>query len=298
MKKPLVSIITVNYKQPVVTGELLKSLARISYPNLEVILVDNEQAFSDEYYYEQLFPGIKVINSPQNLGFAGANNLGIKEAKGDYFFFLNNDTELENGVIEKLLKAFDSPKVGAVSPVLRYAENPDQIQFAGYTSIHPFTGRNSPLKSLASPTLAETPYFHGAAVMIPRQVLLEAGNMAEDYFLYYEELDWSQRIREAGYELKVLKTTHVFHKESISTGKNSPLKVYYQTRNRVHFMRRNFVNPWGFLLFFCLISLPKNVMIFALKKQKSHLKAFNLGWKHALIDHRFGAIDPKILIAA
>jgi len=298
MKMPLVSIITVNYKQPVVTGELLKSLARISYPKLEVILVDNEQAFSDEGYYQQLFPGVNLINSPENLGFAGANNLGINAAKGEYLFFLNNDTELENGVIEKLLKAFDCPKVGAVSPVLRYAENPEEIQFAGYTAIHPFTGRNTPLKSLASPRLAETPYFHGAAVMIPKKVLLEAGNMAEDYFLYYEELDWSQRIRDAGYELKVLKTTHVFHKESISTGKNSPLKVYYQTRNRVHFMRRNFANPWGFILFFCLISLPKNVIHFALKNQKSHLKAFNLGWRHALIENRFGSIDPKILNAA
>jgi GT2 family glycosyltransferase len=298
MKTPLVSIITVNYKQPVVTGELLKSLAQISYPNLEVILVDNEQVFSDEGYYQQLFPGIKVINSTENLGFAGANNLGIKAAKGEYLFFLNNDTELENGVIEKLLLAFDCPKVGAVSPVLRYTEKPEKIQFAGYTTIHPLTGRNSPLKSLGSPTLAETPYFHGAAVMIPKRVLDQAGNMDEDYFLYYEELDWSQRIREAGFQLKVLKSAHVLHKESISTGKNSPLKVYYQTRNRVHFMRRNFANPWGFLLFFCLVSLPKNVISFSLKKQKSHRKAFNLGWKHALLENRFGAIDPKTLLVA
>lgn len=298
MKTPLVSIITVNYKQPVVTGELLKSLAKISYPNLEVILVDNEQVFSDEGYYQQLFPGIKVINSTENLGFAGANNLGIKAAKGEYLFFLNNDTELENGVIEKLLLAFDCSKVGAVSPVLRYAENPEKIQFAGYTPIHPLTGRNSPMKDLASPTLAETPYFHGAAVMIPKRVLDQAGDMDEDYFLYYEELDWSQRIREAGFQLKVLKSAHVLHKESISTGKNSPLKVYYQTRNRVHFMRRNFANPWGFLLFFCLVSLPKNVISFSLKKQKSHRKAFNLGWKHALLENRFGAIDPKTLLVA
>jgi hypothetical protein len=298
MSAPLVSIVTVNYKQPAVTGELLKSLARLSYSALEVILVDNEQHFSDEGFYGQLFPGIKVINSPKNLGFAGANNLGIKAASGEFVFFLNNDTELENGVIEKLLKAFDSPKVGAVSPVLRYSENPEKIQFAGYTSIHPLTGRNSPLKSLSAPTLAETPYFHGAAVMIPRTVLDVVGEMPEEYFLYYEELDWSQRIREAGYQLKVLKSTQVLHKESISTGKNSPLKVYYQTRNRVHFMRRNFTNAWVFLLFFCLISLPKNTLSFFFKKQKSHLKAFNLGWRHALIENRFGPIDPKILIAA
>lgn len=297
MNSPLVSIITVNYKQPIVTGELLKSLAKIRYPRLEVILVDNEQALSDEDYYKKVLPGVKVINSPENLGFAGANNLGIKAAKGEYLFFLNNDTELENGVIEKLLMAFDSPKVGAVSPVLRYAEDPEKIQFAGYTPIHPLTGRNVSLKSLAKPTLAETPYFHGAAVMIPKKVLIQAGHMAEDYFLYYEELDWSQRIRNEGYQLKVLKSVHVMHKESISTGKNSPLKVYYQTRNRVHFMRRNFANSWAFLLFFCLVSLPKNVISFFLKNQKSHLKAFNLGCRHALLENRFGSIDPKILIA-
>jgi hypothetical protein len=62
-------------------------------------------------------------------------------------------------------------------------------------------------------------------------------------------------------------------------------------------MRRNFANPWGFILFFYLISLPKNVIRFVLKNQKSHLKAFNLGWRHALIENRFGPIDPKILTA-
>ncbi len=298
MKTPLVSIITVNYKQPEVTGQLLQSLARLSYPKLEVILVDNEQKGSDENFYQQFFSAIKVINSATNLGFAGANNLGIKAAKGDYMFFLNNDTELEDGVIEKLLMAFDTPRVGAVSPVLRYAENPEKVQFAGYTPIHRLTGRNAPLKSLVAPTLAVTPYFHGAAVMIPRNVLREAGQMDEKYFLYYEELDWSERIKEVGYELKVLKSAHVLHKESISTGKNSPLKVYYQTRNRLHFMRRNVDNSWIFFLFFCLISLPKNTLGFLFTNQKSHLKAFNLGWRHGLLERRFGSIDPQQLLSA
>ncbi|MEP0711449.1 glycosyltransferase family 2 protein [Algoriphagus sp.] len=297
MNAPLVSIITVNYKQAEVSGQLLKSLASLSYPHLEVILVDNEQANSDEGFYNQLFPGLQVINSPINLGFAGANNLGIKAASGDFIFLLNNDTEVADGVIEQLVAAFAHPSIGAISPILRYHESPGKIQFAGYTTIHPLTGRNEPIRHSDGDILADTPYIHGAAVMIPRQVIAAVGEMPEEFFLYYEELDWSERIKALGYELKVLKSVSVLHKESISTGKHSPLKVYYQTRNRLHFMRRNFAHAWVFTTFFLLVSLPKNVLSYSLKHQKSHLRAFNLGWRHALLQKRFGSVDPKILLA-
>ncbi|MDZ7845886.1 MAG: hypothetical protein U5L96_03410 [Owenweeksia sp.] len=109
--------------------------------------------------------------------------------------------------------------------------------------------------------IAPTAYIHGAAMMISKKVLEEVGPMYEDYFLYYEELDWSERIRKAGYELLYRGHAKVYHKESVSTGVNSPLKLYYLNRNRLLFARRNFP-PLNRLAcysyyFFAVVRLPK-----------------------------------------
>lgn len=291
MKSPKVSVITVNYKQQAVTADLLKSLLLADYPNLEVILVDNESDGSDRDIYSGLFPGIVYLHSRENLGFAGANNLGIQSAQGDYFFFLNNDTEITKGLIEHLLTGFEDSSVGAVSPTIRYAENPSKIQFAGYTSIHPLTGRNNPIQAPQSDPWTDTPYFHGAAVMIPSRVIASAGAMPEDYFLYYEELDWSVRIREKGYRILVAGEVSILHKESISTGKNSPLKLYYQTRNRIRFMQLHSGFYGAFLGFFLLVSFPKNILSLG----QSHRRAFWMGCKDALVKQNFGWKNPDLL---
>ena len=212
MKAPKVSIITVNYQQPWVTCELLDSIKSLDYPNLECIVVDNGQAYDDSVLYKHHLSYVKVINSEKNLGFAGANNLGIEHAKGDYILLLNNDTEIDNGVIEALLAALEDKAVGAVSPVLRYFEAPEKVQYAGFTAISGITGRNRMLREVPSTALIDTPYFHGAAVMLPRTVIEACGPMPEDYFLYYEELDWSVMIKKAGYQLKVCTEVSVLHK--------------------------------------------------------------------------------------
>lgn len=287
-----VSIITVNYRQREVTADLLRSLHSSGYGEVEVVLVDNESDGSDREYFSQLFPGLLYLDSSVNLGFAGANNLGIKAASGEYLLFLNNDTEVEPGLIEHLLGLLDSPKVGAVSPIIRYAKYPEKIQFAGYSEIHPLTGRNQCLRLRQSRTWTESPYFHGAAVLIPRRVIKEAGPMPEEYFLYYEELDWSVQIRKKGYQIRVAQEVSVLHKESISTGKHSPLKLYYQTRNRIRFMQLHSGFYGVFLGFFLLVSLPKN--LFSLGQ--SHRKAFWMACQDALIKQNFGRKNPIYLI--
>lgn len=285
----LVSIITVNYKQLQVTCELLESIKGLRFPNLEVIIVDNAQLGDDTPTYQAVLPTVKVINAKENLGFAGGNNLGIQAATGEFLFLVNNDTELENGLIESLLSRFVHPNIGAVSPVLKYFSHPAQIQFAGFTPINSLTGRNELLKQTSSSLPYETPYFHGAAVMIKREVIAQCGMMPEQFFLYYEELEWSTQIKSKGYKLLVDPAVHVLHKESISTGKNSPLKVYYQTRNRLHFMRTKGQLNWlAFMSFFLIISIPKNLIKHVLFREWKHLKAFCQGTADGLISKKFG----------
>lgn len=290
MKAPKISIITINYKQPQVTCELLDSLQKLSYPNLETILVDNGQSQDDTSLYKKHLPAVKVINSEANLGFAGANNLGIQQSTGDFIMLLNNDTELTDGVLEKLVKTLQDPAIGAVSPVLRYFEAPEKVQYAGFTEINHLTGRNRLVQQVPEADLVDTPYFHGAAVMMPKKVVEEAGLMPDDYFLYYEELDWSLMVRKAGYELKVCTEVSVLHKESITTGKNSPLKVYYQNRNRVTFMNRH-AQPLPrliFNLFYHGVSVPVNALRHGLRGETAHFKALFKACKHASFQKRMG----------
>src|SRR5665647_644486 len=93
MESPLVSIVTVSYNHPDVTCALLESLQHITYPNIEVIVVDNASPNDNPAIICQLHPEIIFIQSKENLGFAGGNNLGIRQAKGKYILLLNNDTE-------------------------------------------------------------------------------------------------------------------------------------------------------------------------------------------------------------
>lgn len=281
---PLVSIITVNFRQAEVTCELLNSLREVSYANLEVILVDNGSVEDNREIFKQCYPELKLIVSKENLGFAGGNNLGIREAKGDFLFFINNDTEVSDGLIENLLARFSSPKIGAVSPKIRYYHSPKTIQYAGFTPVNPLTGRNAPIgkgeKDAGQHDIARSvPYAHGAAMMIRREVIKTVGEMPEAFFLYYEELDWCEQIRRAGYEIWYEPSAMILHKESVSTGKDSPLKKFYMTRNRILFMRRNFsgLKLVIFLVFFFGVSVPTNALRLFWKRDFELLKAFIRG---------------------
>ena len=292
MQYPKVSIITVNYKQEKVTCELLKSIAKLNYPNLEVIAIDNESDVDNCVLYRLHYPNTITLQSETNLGFAGANNLGIKIATGDYLFFLNNDTEVSEGTIESLISVFKRSKVGAVCPVIKYYDKPNSIQYAGFTPIHPITGRNKMIRELPKDKTLKTgttPYFHGAAVMVRREVLKQVGKMSEDYFLYYEELDWSQQFIKADLEIRVDYASFVLHKESISTGKASPLKTYYQTKNRLLFMKRNSaLLQWvSFLLFFFFITSPFTLIKMLKGKQWAHIKAFKAGLRQFFKEHTY-----------
>jgi GT2 family glycosyltransferase len=281
MENPLVSIVTINFEHPQVTCALLESLRHISYPNIEVIVVDNASVKDDPTIIKRLFPEVIFIQSKENLGFAGGNNLGIRQAKGEYIMLLNNDTEVAPGFIEPLLgKLKSDPRIGAVSPKIRFFHTPDTIQYAGINPYTPVTLRQyliglGEVDSGQYDTGCETFSIHGAAMMIPVSVIKEVGLMAELYFLYYEEHDWAERIKRAGYKIFYVPGSLIFHKESISTGKQSPLKTYYITRNRFLFARRNIkgINKLITLTYLSFIAFPKGLITHSLNKRFDLAKA-------------------------
>jgi len=282
MNQPLVSIITVNFNHPEVTLDLLASLRLVTYPNIEVIVVDNASPKDDPSILKQSYPEIIFIQSIVNLGFAGGNNLGIRQAKGKYVLFINNDTEVDPGFLEPLVAKFESdPKIGAVSPKIKFFDHPDTIQFSGQAPMNHYTMRSHGIGYGAVDqgqfeVDTQTHFVHGAAMMVPISVIREIGLMPDCYFLYYEELDWCASIKRAGYELWYVHNSFLLHKESISTGKMSPFKTYYMNRARLLYLRRNVGGVTFFvaILYQILVAIPKNLLVFLVKKDKGHLKAY------------------------
>lgn len=284
-----VSIITVNYNETAVTCALLDSIRRQAYRNVEVIVVDNASLENPTSVFQSRYPEVKFLRSERNLGFAGGNNLALSVASGEYLFFVNNDAELVPGCIETLVQVLEKqPTIGLISPLICYfPEDPRQIpivQYAGMTPVSPFTGRNHTLGEREREqgqfsSTGPTAYAHGAAMMVPKKVLEQVGPMWEGFFLYYEELDWAERIRRAGWEIWITPQARVLHKESLTIDKMGTTKTFYLTRNRILFMRRNF-GSWQLAVFFAflmLVTLPKNTLMYLLKGDFANLKAFYRG---------------------
>lgn len=264
-----VSIITVNFNQPGVTLDFLKSVKKYTIVDqIELILVDNGSREDHHNAYLEMYPGLVYIRSEKNLGFAGGNNLGIKIATGNYLLLLNNDTEITENLIEVLLDEFKQrPEIGLLSPLILYFDEPDVVQYAGYTPMNYLTCRNQTIghmekdKGQYNKDSRETGYCHGAAMMCRRNDLKKVGLMAEQFFLYYEELDWCERFKRAGQKIWFTGRAKIYHKESMSVGKESSIKTYFMTRNRLLFIRRNtgFINTALFSLFYMSVACPKQI---------------------------------------
>jgi GT2 family glycosyltransferase len=248
---------------------------------MEVIIVDNASKEDEASFIQERYPQVKVIRSDKNLGFAGGNNLGIKAAKGKYLFLVNNDTYFKTFNIHPLISRLESsPNIAMVCPKIRFAWGDYLIQFTGYTPLSKITVRNRSIGFGEEDhgqydTAHSTPYAHGAAMLIKREAIEKVGFMPEDYFLYYEELDWSMMFTRAGYEIWYDPACTIFHKESQSTGQNSPLRTYYITRNRILLVKRNWHGVFKYLAYCyltCVVAL-RDVLKYSFKGKIDHVKA-------------------------
>ncbi|GAB3992342.1 glycosyltransferase family 2 protein [Spirosoma daeguense] len=282
----LVSIITINYNQAEITRQFLESTKQLSYPSYEIIIVDNAstEALSTRIDLSQ-YEHVRLLRSETNLGFTGGNNLGMSEARGEYFFIVNNDTEVPPTLLDELLKPFaDNEQIGVTCPKIKFFDSPEVLQFAGYNAMNMLTGTATAIGynqhdegQYDQPH--QTYFAHGCAMMIRRSVVEKVGRFAERFFLYYEELDWSQRIRNAGYLIYYQPTASILHKESASVGQHSTLKTYYLTRNRILFMRRHCsrFQRLAFYSFFTLCVFPKHMISYLVKGKLKHANAFIQG---------------------
>jgi len=283
---PFISIITLNYNQTSVTCEFLESARHLSYPNYEILVCDMASDKDPSSLIKSgNYPHTQLLLCKENLGFAGGNNWGMRQAKGDFIFIVNNDTEVTPDLLDKLLQPFQENKlIGVSCPKIKYFHEPTVIQYAGFNPMNPYTGRTTVIgereedrgqHNHSRPTYGA----HGCAMLVSRQVIEKVGMFPEKFFLYYEEWDWSLRIMRAGYKIWYTADAVIFHKESVSVGKNNPMKVYYHTRNRILFMRRN-VNFFQMIIFtgfFILLTIPKSLIGYLARGEKQQLKYFMKG---------------------
>lgn len=269
---PLVSIVSVNYNQKEHTVEFLNSLYDSEYQNFEVIVVDNGSKDPlEKKSLEIKFTNLKCIILEKNLGFAGGNNIGIKKAKGQFLIFLNNDTIIPKSFISDIIHFLsDKPNVGIISPKVIYPNG--LIQYAGSNGINFLTMRGSRIGLMERDSgqydsIYETSLPHGAAMAVRKEAIDKVGLMPEAYFLYYEEHEWCTNFLKMGFKTVYLGTTQIIHKESVSIGSHSPMKVYYLSRNRLLFLLRN--GSVGQILsgtlFSIFISLPTNTLRYLIK---------------------------------
>jgi hypothetical protein len=191
-----------------------------------------------------------LVRGNKNLGFAGGNNAAIEIAldKGaNILALLNNDTVVERGFLKPLVDfLLEDKKHGAAGGAIFYYSRPEKIWAAGGGFLNPLTARSRHFllerpRSALPEKPCELDYTTGCLMAVRADTIKRAGKMDEDYFLYYEESDWAMKLHKAGYGLFLVPSSRVYHKVSTTTERSGSLIVkYYFTRNRIHFIKKNF----------------------------------------------------------
>lgn len=246
-KEPLVCIIIVNYNGYDDTRECLQSVQGIEYGNFVTIVVDNG---SKDFSLEKLkkeFDKVTYMESLENLGYTGGNNLGIEKANdlgAEYIFVLNNDTIVSKNVLSTLVHYMESNRnKGMISPLVLYYDKPDTISFGGgtvdrNTGLLKFYNKNEP-KDLLKEQVIDCSFLEGCALFIRSDVIKRIGGFNEKYFLTSEESEMCVKIKDMGYELSVITDCYVWHKVSQAMKKESALWSYFLYRNKLHFVKGN-----------------------------------------------------------
>jgi GT2 family glycosyltransferase len=243
MKSPKVSIIIVNYNQKRLTLECLKSLSKITYKNVEIIVVDNGSTDSSSSEIKAKFPKIRQLGLTENTGFVGGNNAGLELAKGKYILFLNNDTKVTPGFLEPLVEDLENDKsLGIVQSKILVMDNPELLDsFVSYQTFNGFLYHEGYLDQ-DQDKYNNFCYSFSAkgACMMARREVLKLGAFDDGYFLYFEETDFCWRAWVIGYTVAYEPRSIIYHKMGATSLKmKSPFIHYHSFKNRIRTILKN-----------------------------------------------------------
>ena len=295
-----VYIIVLNWNGKDDTLECLKSLEKINYSNYRIIVVDNGSEDDSVSEIRRRFSNVKIIENKKNLGFSGGNNVGIKYAIDNgahYVLLINNDTTVEKDFLNELVEIGESDeKIGVLGSKIYFYSEPNRIWFAGgKVSWLKNKGTHIGLDQIDSgqyDKIKEMDYLTGCCLLIKREVIEKIGVLSEDYFLYYEDTDFSLRAKNADYKIVYVPKSKIYHKISRSTKPGSSNYVYYHSRNGLTMAKRtgSLLNKIVLYPYCIFLSLKQIIKIIFIPQKREWAFAVLKGEKDFLLG-RMGKVD-------
>jgi N-acetylglucosaminyl-diphospho-decaprenol L-rhamnosyltransferase len=226
----------------------------------EVIVVDNASSDDSAAMVAAEFPWVRLVASPENLGFTGGNNLGIPLSRGRHLFFLNPDTEVVGEALVELVACMEShPEIGALGPELRYGDGSlqssrrrfptfmmalcESTPLAWHWPNNPWARRyrmdDLPVPAPGGRKIQPVDWVVGAAMLVRREAIKRVGAFDERYFMYSEELDWCRRAATAGWRTAYFAGAQVVHHEGKSSEQMVAARhIRFQT-SKVRYFRKH-----------------------------------------------------------
>lgn len=264
-----VSIIIVNFNGERYLKRCLTSVLAQTYPNFEVILVDNGSTDGSVVLVREQFPSVQIIEAGENLGFAKANNVGIQATDARYVATLNNDTWVELDWLAQLISVMESdPRIGTCASKMLFAHQPEIINSAG-VNVDPVGIAWDRLGGVPETQDVREPIDVFAAcagaALYRRAVLEDVGLFDEDFFIYLEDVDLSWRSQLMSWRTVYVPQARVYHVHSGTTREASPFKNFHLARNKVWMVVKNYPSPqfWLYLpliLLYDLGSIPYSLL--------------------------------------
>ena len=301
MNQKKLAIVIINWNSYDLTSDTLASLSSTSYKSYDIIVVDNFSTDNSAAQLEKNFSSIILLRSDENKGFTGGNNLGFEYAmnKGyEYVMMLNNDVAVESNFLEPLVTKLDmDEKIGGVQPLIYFYHDRELVWNAGsrYNAIFgiPYIlGYYRKDKGqLQRKKQKSIDWITGCAFMIRTEVLKKVGVLKQDFFIYYEDVDLSFRIKAAGYDLVYEASSVVYHKtgmshkskEKLKEGYLNPKVHYLNARNRL-FVLKEYTQKIAIptVILYQIIYFFGISFYFIFRRRWQKLKAWNNGIKDGL----------------
>ncbi|MDX9976262.1 MAG: glycosyltransferase family 2 protein [FCB group bacterium] len=235
-EQPGIAVVILQWNRLDETRVCCASLCRQTLPPVAVIVVDNGSTdHSPEELEAACLPGVKLIRSPRNLGFAGGCNVGIRFARElpgvDHVLLLNNDTECAEDLVERLAAELDDPRVGLVGTPMVEGEHRVAVA-AGKRLWRPLA------LPLAARPGGRLDYLSGACLLIRGEVLRGVGLLDEGFFFFFEDADYSRRVRQAGWKLAVASGAPLFHYGSSTISRQGKMQARAYRMGHIRYLRK------------------------------------------------------------
>jgi GT2 family glycosyltransferase len=267
---PKVSVVIVNYNGYNSLRTFMPYLLRTKYPNFEIIVVDNASSDGSIGLLRNFSGNIKVMELENNKGFAEGTNVGAKAASGEILAFLNNDMEVhEDWLISAVSKLKSNKRVGAVQCKSMQYENRNLIDVVGLSvdkfGIANMIGRNE-VDYGQYDSLKEIGAFSGGAMLIWKSVFFELGCFDPLFFMYYEDVDLSWKLRLSGYRILPVASSIVYHVRSASSETLSSLMAFHKVKNHLYCWLKNSTRKAIAMYLYIVVVLMFGLSAFSLIK--------------------------------